>query len=191
MMLHVRDCPGTTSKFDVCPFPWCRKVKHLLYHLVSCSNPNQCAICSPKDLPKGLKGLVGLNAFRMKKYRERLLSFATANKAIKDAKTSPATKKQTTSRRAPPPTLANDTRQLLSESKKSLSPRSSSIQIPSAEARLKSKTEIVTGPSPYNPSTTISASENLGASNGNQVQGQDPMATLPHPTMARHSTQAS
>jgi hypothetical protein len=74
MMLHVRDCPGTTSTFDVCPFPWCRKVKYLLYHLVSCTNPIECTICSPKDLTKSLKGLVGLNEHRFKEKRERLVA---------------------------------------------------------------------------------------------------------------------
>ena len=82
MMLHVRDCPGTTSSFDVCPFPWCRKVKHLLYHLVSCTNPKECTICSPKDLTKGLKGLVGLNEHRFKEKRERLVA---AMKAASEA----------------------------------------------------------------------------------------------------------
>jgi hypothetical protein len=74
MMLHVRDCPGTTSTFDVCPFPWCRKVKYLLYHLVSCINPKECTICSPIELTKGLKGLVGLNEHRFKEKKERLIA---------------------------------------------------------------------------------------------------------------------
>ena len=75
-MLHIRDCPGTTSNFDVCPFPWCRKVKHLLYHLVSCTNPSECAICSPKDISKSLQALVGLNKFRAKKHAARLIAQA-------------------------------------------------------------------------------------------------------------------
>ena len=71
LMLHVRDCPGTTATFDVCPFPWCRKVKHSLYHLVSCIRPKTCAICSPKGLSPNLSALVGLNNHRRMKQRER------------------------------------------------------------------------------------------------------------------------
>ena len=78
MMMHVRDCPGTTSTFDVCPFPWCRKVKHLLYHLVSCEKPEQCSICTPKDISPTLKALRGLNAHRHKKHREKLRAAARA-----------------------------------------------------------------------------------------------------------------
>ncbi len=70
MMLHVRDCPGTTSSYDICPFPWCRKTKHLLYHLVSCGAPDQCKICSPEHLTPQLKQLRGLNGFRRKKQKE-------------------------------------------------------------------------------------------------------------------------
>ena len=74
MMLHVRDCQGTTINFDVCPFPWCRKVKHLLYHLVSCIEPLTCNICSPADLPKGMNGLIGLNNYRLKHQRKRMIA---------------------------------------------------------------------------------------------------------------------
>jgi hypothetical protein len=81
MMLHIRDCPGTTSTYDVCPFPWCRKAKHLLYHLVSCRNPKECAICSPKTLPRGLATLVGLNAHRFKKRREKMVAATKAANA--------------------------------------------------------------------------------------------------------------
>jgi len=192
MMLHVRDCPGTTSTFDVCPFPWCRKVKHLLYHLVSCSNPDQCAICSPKDLPKGLKGLVGLNTFRMKKYRERLLSFAKASKVTKGGKTNQSTKKQVTTRKAPPSNQANSTRKPVPESKTSVSKRSSSIVRPTSDkAPLKPKAEIDAEQSPYTPSTTISTSKNVVAGNSNQLLLQDPMVTLPHPVIAHLSTHTS
>lgn len=72
-MLHVRDCPGTTSTFDVCPFPWCRKTKHLLYHLVSCDNPATCQICSPVNLNTNMKALRGLSYYRLKKQRQCLL----------------------------------------------------------------------------------------------------------------------
>ncbi|GMH83012.1 hypothetical protein TL16_g09454 [Triparma laevis f. inornata] len=43
MLLHVRDCTGTTSFEDPCPYPWCRKVKHLLFHLLSCEKPDEHA----------------------------------------------------------------------------------------------------------------------------------------------------
>lgn len=85
MMLHVRDCPGTTSTFDVCPFPWCRKVKHMLYHLVSCQDASKCAICSPKDLSKSLHALVGLNKFRANRYRDRLSTAAKKAAAARQA----------------------------------------------------------------------------------------------------------
>ncbi|GAX18384.1 hypothetical protein FisN_15Lh321 [Fistulifera solaris] len=73
MMLHVRDCPGTTSTFDVCPFPWCRKTKHLLYHLVSCVFPRNCAICSTVHLNNNMKALRGLNDYRLKKQQQCVL----------------------------------------------------------------------------------------------------------------------
>jgi hypothetical protein len=81
MMLHVRDCPGTTPAFDVCPFPWCRKVKHLLYHLVSCQEPALCSICSPTDLGRNLVHLKSLNDHRLKKFRSALLSKMVSNTA--------------------------------------------------------------------------------------------------------------
>ena len=74
LMLHVRDCPGTTSSFDICPFPWCRKVKHLLYHLVSCVDPESCEICSPANLSESLKNLSGLNEYRLKRHRQRIVA---------------------------------------------------------------------------------------------------------------------
>ncbi|CAJ1966554.1 unnamed protein product [Cylindrotheca closterium] len=85
LMLHVRDCPGSTSNFDVCPFPWCRKVKHLLYHLVSCSNATKCKICSPPNLSPSLHALKGLNQFRAKIYRERLITFMKRSAAARRA----------------------------------------------------------------------------------------------------------
>ena len=87
MMMHVRDCPGTTSTFDVCPFPWCRKVKHLLYHLVSCEKPEECSICTPTDIPPTLKALRGLNAHRHKKHREKLRAAAAAAASARAAAT--------------------------------------------------------------------------------------------------------
>jgi hypothetical protein len=72
MMLHVRDCPGTTSSYDVCPFVWCRKVKHLLFHLVSCTKPLCCAICAPAELDSNWDALKKLNDHRLKKFRKRL-----------------------------------------------------------------------------------------------------------------------
>jgi hypothetical protein len=74
MMLHVRDCPGTTANFDVCPFPWCRKVKHLLYHLVSCQDPASCEICSPSDHGLNLIHLQKLNEHRFESFRDKLLA---------------------------------------------------------------------------------------------------------------------
>ena len=90
MMLHVRDCPGTTASFDVCPFPWCRKVKHLLYHLVSCETPESCRICSPSHLSESLKNLSGLNKFRVKKHRQRMMSALKARNSTTKPKGAPA-----------------------------------------------------------------------------------------------------
>ncbi|KAL3822038.1 hypothetical protein ACHAXA_007831, partial [Cyclostephanos tholiformis] len=74
LMLHVRDCSGLLSNGDICPFPWCRKVKHLLYHLVSCEGVGQCTICCPPEdkLSPNLNALVGLNSHRRDKFRERV-----------------------------------------------------------------------------------------------------------------------
>lgn len=70
MMLHVRDCPGTTPGYDICPYPWCRKTKHLLYHLVSCASPATCKVCSPADISENLRALRGLNNHRSQKRRD-------------------------------------------------------------------------------------------------------------------------
>lgn len=88
MMLHVRDCPGTTANNDVCPFPWCRKTKHLLYHLVSCNEPEICLICSPKNLPKNLQSLVGLNRLRAVQHREAMIKAQNAALVCKTVDTS-------------------------------------------------------------------------------------------------------
>lgn len=88
-MLHIRDCPGTTSTFDVCPFPWCRKVKHLLYHLVACPRPRDCAICSPIALSPNWQFLIGLTNHRREKQRERTKVAMAATAAAK-AKPPPA-----------------------------------------------------------------------------------------------------
>jgi len=136
--------------------------------------------------------LVELNAFRTKKYRERLLSFAKAKQATKGAKTNATTKKQPTTRRTPPTTQPNGTRKLLPESKTSASKQNSSILRPaSGQASLKLKTEIDTKPNPYIPSATINASENVGANNSNQLLVQDPMVSLPAPAIAHDSVTAN
>lgn len=89
MMLHVRDCSGLLSNGDVCPFPWCRKTKHLLYHLVSCKKKDdgtQCSICCPENLSSNLMDLVGLNAHRRKIFVERV---AKAKAAIQSTLSQP------------------------------------------------------------------------------------------------------
>lgn len=72
MMLHVRDCPGTTSTYDICPFPWCRKVKHLLYHLLSCPDPDECQVCSTAALGPNLSRLDGLNQYRLQAFQKKI-----------------------------------------------------------------------------------------------------------------------
>ena len=89
MMLHVRDCPGTTATYDICPFPWCRKVKHSLYHLVSCTQPEECSICSSQELSSNIKALVGLNEHRRQKQRERRTAAMAAAAAAAKAKSPP------------------------------------------------------------------------------------------------------
>lgn len=96
IMLHVRDCPGTTATFDICPFPWCRKVKHSLYHLVSCTRPDDCAVCSPKELSPNLTALVGLNEHRRKKQKERHAAAMVAAAAAAKAKPPPRAATKTT-----------------------------------------------------------------------------------------------
>lgn len=178
MMLHVRDCPGTTSTCDVCPFPWCRKVKHLLYHLVSCKEPDQCVICSPKDLPKGLKGLVGLNAHRTKKHRERLIAIAKASVA-KGAKANPATKKQATTKKSAPVTQAT---------KPPAAQAISAVQRPVSEpAPVKQQKDTKPAPAPFIATTTIVALTDAGDSNGNHVV--NPLTTPAHPAVADPPTE--
>jgi hypothetical protein len=176
MMLHVRDCPGTTSTFDVCPFPWCRKVKHLLYHLVSCTEPDQCPICSPKNLPKGLEGLVGLNAHRMKEHRERMIAAA---KATLKAKINPVAK--------PPPVNGSATATQTNNLRKVISGAtlSAAAQAPAAQesAPVNSKIEYVPAQVTSNPSTitataTVDTEDNGSSHVPNPVtiaQAHDPL----------------
>lgn len=84
-MLHVRDCSGLLSNGDICPFPWCRKVKHLLYHLVSCQTDEDkiCSICCPQNLSPAFTALAGLNTHRRKQYyvkRSKALAAAAVAK---------------------------------------------------------------------------------------------------------------
>lgn len=90
LMLHVRDCPGTTSTYDICPYPWCRKTKHLLYHLVSCLEPDKCKICTPEFLSPQMKQLRGLNRFRRKKQQECIKIPATTSSTNGKTSTKPA-----------------------------------------------------------------------------------------------------
>ena len=115
MMLHVRDCPGITANNDVCPFPWCRKTKHLLYHVISCRNPDKCPICSPTDLPKNIKSLVGISRIRAAKHRENLIEAQNAAMVCRpvDAPAGPAP----ASNAADSSKAAEDTQQLASLSK--------------------------------------------------------------------------
>ena len=77
--------------FDVCLFPWCRKVKHLLHHLVTCQEQEYCSICSPTDLTPNFSALRGLNEHRFNKLRERLSAKAqiTADVRAKASYTKP------------------------------------------------------------------------------------------------------
>ena len=86
-MLHIRDCPGTTAAFDVCPFPWCRKVKHMLFHLVSCTKAKSCAICSPANIESSWSELRKLNEYRLRKQRERLTSLRKAREVARSPNT--------------------------------------------------------------------------------------------------------
>ena len=79
MMLHIRDCPGTTSSYDICPYPWCRKTKHLLYHMISCILPEQCPICSPKNHSPSFIALGGLNNHRNMKQKRRVCISVSSN----------------------------------------------------------------------------------------------------------------
>lgn len=117
LMLHIRDCTGLLSNGDICPFPWCRKVKHLLYHLVSCkkgpecnTNTNgsnsKCTICCPTtELSPNLQALVGLNTHRRNKFKERvkavLAKRAQMQKAAAAAAAKAAMNKAKTSTPAP------------------------------------------------------------------------------------------
>ena len=185
MMLHVRDCPGTTATGDVCPFPWCRKVKHLLYHLISVEDPDQCRICSPKDLPKGLQGLVGLNAHRTKKHRERLIALAKASQAAKNAKANPAGKKQSTAKRVTTTTQASSARKVSSGTKASVSRPNSKIQRP-ATASVPVKQETTTAPVPA-PALFVSATSHLTSASSNRVN--NPLVAQVHPAVAQPSTE--
>ena len=187
-MLHVRDCPGTTATCDVCPFPWCRKVKHLLYHLVSVENPDQCAICSPKDLPKGLQGLVGLNAHRTKKHREKLIALAKASQAAKHAKANPATKKQSTSKRAITATQAN--RKATSDTKVPVTQpavqRPAPTPAPTKPKAVAASTVTAPAPAPA-PAPYISTSTNVASVD--TIAVSNPIVA--HPAISHPATEAT
>lgn len=80
-MLHIRDCSGLLSNGDICPFPWCRKAKHLLYHLVTGQKEKggkECPICCPRQLSPNLTALVGLNTHRRKLFIQRTRALMAA-----------------------------------------------------------------------------------------------------------------
>lgn len=184
MMLHVRDCPGTTATCDVCPFPWCRKVKHLLYHLVSCEKPDQCAICSPKDLPKGLQGLVGLNAHRTKKNREKLIALAKASRVAKNAKANPATKKQSASKRDATATQVN--RKATSETKVPVT--QPAVQQP-APTPAPAKPKAVTAPTATAPAPAPYILTGTNVASVDTVAVSNPIAA--HPAITHPATEAT
>eukprot|EP00590_Aulacoseira_subarctica_P001346 CAMPEP_0172437862 /NCGR_PEP_ID=MMETSP1064-20121228/72486_1 /TAXON_ID=202472 /ORGANISM="Aulacoseira subarctica , Strain CCAP 1002/5" /LENGTH=432 /DNA_ID=CAMNT_0013186373 /DNA_START=1581 /DNA_END=2879 /DNA_ORIENTATION=+ len=62
--LPVTPTKSTTMK---CPFSWCRPVKHLLYHLVSCTAGRSCLICHPRNISGNMATLTSLNAFMRSK----------------------------------------------------------------------------------------------------------------------------
>mmetsp|Transcript_23482 Transcript_23482/g.48876 ORF Transcript_23482/g.48876 Transcript_23482/m.48876 type:complete len:788 (+) Transcript_23482:160-2523(+) len=78
MMLHIRDCAGTvlTNPDEPCPFPWCRKAKHLVYHVASCDHPESCEICdkSPSPYLSGYRNLAKLNTIRLTEEKFRVKS---------------------------------------------------------------------------------------------------------------------
>ena len=98
LMLHVRDCSGLLANGDLCPYPWCRKVKHLLYHLVSCEDNKTCTICCPPEekLPSNLQTLTGLNTHRRNKFKERVNKAVLAKKQQMSAAQGGAAKATTT-----------------------------------------------------------------------------------------------
>jgi hypothetical protein len=88
IMLHFRDCPGTTATGDICPFPWCRKVKHLLYHLVSCLDQDKCKICAGNNVSSAFRRLRERNEQCLKKCRERLLQYRDNHEGLLHAASS-------------------------------------------------------------------------------------------------------
>jgi len=47
LMMHVRDCSGKNDQGEPCIFPWCRKVKHLVSHTLTCKDV-LCNVCTYK-----------------------------------------------------------------------------------------------------------------------------------------------
>eukprot|EP00588_Corethron_pennatum_P003839 CAMPEP_0194286518 /NCGR_PEP_ID=MMETSP0169-20130528/32716_1 /TAXON_ID=218684 /ORGANISM="Corethron pennatum, Strain L29A3" /LENGTH=1138 /DNA_ID=CAMNT_0039032989 /DNA_START=309 /DNA_END=3721 /DNA_ORIENTATION=+ len=47
LMMHVRDCSGKNDQGEPCTFPWCRKVKHLISHTLTCKDA-LCNVCTYK-----------------------------------------------------------------------------------------------------------------------------------------------
>ena len=47
MMLHARDCQGTSNDGNPCNRAWCVKVKNLAIHLAMCPFAWNCKICTP------------------------------------------------------------------------------------------------------------------------------------------------
>ena len=172
MMMHVRDCPGPTSTYDVCPFPWCRKVKHLLYHLVSCEKPEECSICTPTDIPPTLKALRGLNAHRHKKHREKLRTAAAAGASVRVA---------ATKARAPPPSVKNGAPvSKLPVSKHPAAPLKSGIaRHPGAPV-----------PNPTLSSKTSAKVATAASGKTTAVQPRHPGSTRPAPTVTKPATGA-
>lgn len=77
-------CPSLISV--PCPFPWCRPVKSLLYHLLRCTAGKQCRICHPRCISDNLATLSSLNAqWKNKANASPKATEGTANDANLDA----------------------------------------------------------------------------------------------------------
>ena len=89
-----------------CPFAWCRPVKHLLYHLISCTAGRSCRICHPRAISDNMATLTSLNAHRRNKRKRVVSDVASSIKEESPAGAVSAESKPSGQAGAPNPTIA-------------------------------------------------------------------------------------
>ncbi|KAL9181020.1 hypothetical protein ACHAXT_009825 [Thalassiosira profunda] len=187
LMLHVRDCNGLLPNGDICPFPWCRKVKHLLYHLVSCEAGKSCTICRPEGLSPNLAALAGLNAHRRSRFNERVKAVLAKRHQMAQQAAAAATANATAAHQPARPAAAAPVPPKATAPRATPAPSNAPAATPRGVA---APAKVTSAPAPAVPAPT--AIQQLSASHRQAAAAQQhPPSTAPPPAALRPATAAA